>query len=986
MNSFLSIVAGDLLKKYGSNLSNITIVFPNKRASLFLNEELIRQSGGNPVWSPRYLTISELFRSVSPLIIADQIKLVCELYKHYAAITQTTESLDEFYGWGEMMLADFDDLDKNMGDAHLIFENTADLHEYDSIPFLTDMQKEALKNFFSNFSDDNESHLKKNFQQLWNNMECIYTSFRKGLRNQDIAYEGMLYRDVIDNDLISGLDGTTFAFVGFNLLQKVEQKLFEKLARDGKAVFYWDYDKYYMNPDNEAGKYIREMMRCFPNEITEDEHPEAFNNMGQKDVTYISASSEDIQARYVSQWLTQERIDAGKRTAIVLCDEKLLPTVIHSLPDAVKNINITTGYPLSQTLIATFVKQVFTLKLSGNSKRKSSLRLHFVNNVLRHPYMKYLSPLVEEVMAYINDNHIYYPTLDDIAKDENLRMLFTPLTAEQQKDNTSRNIAIISIMLSAIKTIAMQSENLRAESDDADEEKEVEETSTEMQLMQESLYRMHQILTRILSMIESGELDVDVMTMQGLLNQIIRSTTVPFHGEPIIGVQIMGVLETRNLDFDNILILSANEGNIPKGVNDASFIPHTIRRSYGLTTVENKVAIYAYYFHRMIQRAGDVTFTYNDTSSDIRTCEMSRFMMQLLAESKMKISKANMTSKLSVIGSERKEVTKNISVIERMEKKGSISPSALNNYLSCQLLFFYKNVCGIKDNDESDIEEMDNRTFGLVFHKAAQLLYTPFIGKTVNAADIDAIFKNTNYIERIIDQAFMEELFKIDTKKQPDRKMPALDGSQLINRNIITRLIKDLLRYDRRQCPFNIIALECEVRDKIRVQTNKGELKLLVKGYIDRLDQVRDANGNSCIRVVDYKTGGGEPKANSVESIFSSDPSDRRNHNDYYLQTLLYCSILAAPEYPGKGNPQIGNVPVVPALLYPHKSSRDDYNPVLKLGSEAIADYRDHDEEYKNRLHNILSEIFDYTKPFTPTEDTKKCERCYFSAICGHMK
>lgn len=975
MNSFLSIVAGDLLKKHGSNLSKITIVFPNKRASLFLNEELIRQSGGNPVWSPQYVTISELFRSVSPLIVADQIKLVCELYQHYVAITNSTESLDEFYGWGEMMLADFDDLDKNMGDSKLVFENTSELHEYDSVPFLTDLQKDALKRFFDNFNEDNESHLKKNFELLWNNLGNIYNSFRDGLRNQSIAYEGMLYRDVIDNNLLESQEETIYAFVGFNLLQKVEQKLFENLAREGKAVFYWDYDAYYMHADNEAGKYIREMMRCFPNEITEEEYPDAFNNMKEKDITYISASSEDIQARYVSQWLTQERIDAGKRTAIVLCDEKLLPTVIHSLPDTVKNINITTGYPLSQTLASTLIKQIFNLKLLGNARRKSSLRLHQVNNVLRHPYMRYLSPLVDEVMTYLNDNHIYYPTIDEVAKAENLRMLFTPLTPEQQKDNKSKNIAILSLLLTTIKMIAQKSES---ENND--------QNSTETQLMQESLYRMHQILTRILSMIESGELDIDITTMQGLLNQIIRSTTVPFHGEPIIGVQIMGVLETRNLDFDNILILSANEGNMPKGVNDASFIPHTIRRSYGLTTVENKVAIYAYYFHRMIQRAGNVTFTYNNTSSDIRTCEMSRFMMQLLAESKMDIKTANMTTEINIVGNERKEITKNSSVIERMEKLGKISPSAINNYLNCQLIYFYKDVCGIKDDDESDIEEMDNRTFGLVFHKAAQILYAPFKGREVKSSDIEAMLKDASFIERAIDQAFMEELFKIDTKKHPDRKMPNLDGTQIINRNIIIRLIKDLLNYDRKNCPFKIIDVECYVNDYIKVQTNRGELSLLVKGIIDRLDMVTDENGSPVARVVDYKTGSVEASASSLESVFSTNPNDRKHHNDYYLQTMLYCSILASPEVPHKNNPYIGNTPVVPALLYPHKSKKEKYNPVLKFGQTPISDYMEYNDEYKNRLHKLLSDIFDYSKPFSPTEDVTKCEKCYFSTICGQMK
>ncbi|MCQ2220952.1 MAG: PD-(D/E)XK nuclease family protein [Prevotella sp.] len=978
MKSFLSIVAGDLLKKYGSNLSNITIVFPNKRASLFLNEELIKQSGGRPVWSPQYMTISDLFRSASELIVADQIKLVCELYRHYSSITGTTETLDEFYGWGEMMLADFDDLDKNMGDSQLIFENTSELHEYDSVTFLTDEQKAALKKFFSNFKDDQSSVLRQNFKQLWDKLKDIYDTFRESLYNQGIAYEGMLYRDVIENNLLAHDEGKLYAFVGFNLLQKVEQQLFENLAREGKAVFYWDYDTYYMKEDNEAGKYIRELMRVFPNEITEDTHPDAFNNMRKKDITYMSASSEDIQARYVSQWLTNERIDAGKRTAIVLCDEKLLPTVIHSLPETVKNVNITTGYPLSQTLVATFVKQFFTLKMSGHSGRKSALRLHQVNNVLRHPYMKYILHDVVEVMTRLNDNHIFYPTIDDISSDEVVRQFFSPLSSGEQKDTRSRNMTLLHQLLSALKMIAKQSRRSFGE--------EENELNHELQLMQESIYRMHQIITRISTMIEEGELNVDTITMQGLINQIIRSTTVPFHGEPIIGIQIMGVLETRNLDFDNMLILSANEGNMPKGVNDASFIPHTIRRSYNLTTVENKVAIYAYYFHRMIQRASNVTLTYNNTSSDARTCEMSRFMMQLLAESNTKIDVERISNEISVCKTTRMPISKTPEVIRKMTEKGKISPSAINNYLNCQLIYFYKNVCDIKDNSDGDEEEMDNRTFGLIFHRAAEILYKPYEGKIIRKEDIEAMLKDPSVINRAIEQGFKDELFKMKSKELRERKMPQLDGTQLINYGIIRRLITSLLNYDKKQCPFKIIKLEHYVEDTIELNTDYGTSHLMVNGIIDRLDEVRDVKGDAVIRVVDYKTGSKVASANDIDAVFSTERADRHKHNDYYLQTLLYCNMLSSPETPHEDTLNIGNTPIVPALLYPHKALQDGYNPILKFSKDMINDSREYTAEYKEKFYKLLSEIFDRSIPFKPTDDINKCAQCFYSAICGKYK
>ncbi|MDO4992461.1 MAG: PD-(D/E)XK nuclease family protein, partial [Prevotellaceae bacterium] len=245
MKSFLNIVAQDILEKYGNNLSEIVVVFPNKRASLFLNEELIRQSDGKPVWSPQYMTISELFRAHSQLVVADQIKLVCELYRHYAEKTGTTESLDDFYGWGELMLSDFDDLDKNMGDAEHIFENTDELHAYDNANYLSDEQKAALKRFFANFNDET-SQIKQNFASLWNCLGDIYNSFRDSLRAQGIAYEGMLYRDVAESLKVAtttqhhplptqgGWEGlnTHYLFIGFNLIQPVEQELMAYLQRE----------------------------------------------------------------------------------------------------------------------------------------------------------------------------------------------------------------------------------------------------------------------------------------------------------------------------------------------------------------------------------------------------------------------------------------------------------------------------------------------------------------------------------------------------------------------------------------------------------------------------------------------------------------------------------------------------------------------------------------------------------------------------------
>ena len=353
MKSFLEHVAEDLLSKYGTNLSRVAVVFPNKRASLFLNEHLARLAG-QPIWSPSYITISDLFRSHSALKVADPILLVCELHKCFTQCTGIDETLDHFYGWGQLLLADFDDLDKNMGPADRVFANLRDIHELDDVSYLTEEQREMIRRFFSNFSEDHNSELKERFLRLWSHIGDIYHTFNDKLAEKQLCYEGALYRKVVEDESLA-FNYDTYVFIGFNHLLQVERRLFQRLEQAGKAVFYQDEEK-----------------------------------MPPRELTYISAPTENIQARYVAQWLTPERIAAGRRTAIVLCDENLLQTVIHCLPDKVEKVNVTTGYPLNQTAAATLVAQFINLQVNGYSPKTGTFRRHWLEMLRRHPYAELL--------------------------------------------------------------------------------------------------------------------------------------------------------------------------------------------------------------------------------------------------------------------------------------------------------------------------------------------------------------------------------------------------------------------------------------------------------------------------------------------------------------------------------------------------------------------------------------------------------------------
>lgn len=951
MKKFLEYVAEDIIHKYGTNLSKIAVVFPNKRASIFLNEQLAIKAG-HPLWSPAYITISDFFRQHSSMLIGDPIKLICEIHKSFIECTNIEESLDHFYGWGQLLLSDFDDIDKNMADASNVFKNIKDIHELDDISYLTDEQKEILHKFFSNFTADNESELKKRFLQLWCHFEEIYNNYKERLRKQNIAYEGMLYRDVAQQDIKCKYD--KYLFVGFNMVQKVEQKIFTTLQKEHKAGFYWDFDFFYMKPNaNEAGHYISKYIKYFPNELDLSDK-NIYNNFSSgKKITYANASTENIQARYVSNWLKEnDRYKHGKNTAIVLCDESLLPTIIHCIPKEVECVNITSGYPLFQTPIASFVLQLLDLKLKGYSHNKDRYQQYYVTQILSHPYAQYISEKCSELLAELKENNIYYPTLQTLNKD-----IYTKFLFELKNDN-------VSLMQWLVDILKLVATNIGDEDRDP--------------LFQESIFRMYTLCNRLNDLVKSGDLDVDVITLQKLIIQLINSTSIPFHGEPAEGVQIMGILETRNLDFDHILILSCNEGNMPKGITDSSFIPYSIRKAYELTTVDNKVAIYAYYFYNLIQRASDITIVYNSSTEDGNTGEMSRFMLQLMTDGNFNIQRLSLKTDQQLMYSKPKVIAKDKAISNILNMMKFISPTSINRYMRCPLQFYYYNIAQLKELDNTD--EMDNRMFGNIFHSAAEILYRKYLNcnnHIITKETISNILKNKSLIERIVDEAFSEIYFKQKYTTKDNKTY--YNGLQLINREVIIRYLKRLIEIDSLLAPFSIVGIENDVYENITFTVNGNERKICIGGRIDRIDKIIDKETNTeKIRIVDYKTGSSNLKdAKSLDDIFIC-PLNTEIHADYYLQIMLYSLIVRINK---KYNEL--NLPVSPALLFIQHSSEEGYNPIISINKKKINDISDFIPEFTENIKKILSEIFDIATPFKPTTERKNCLNCPYAKLCG---
>nr|WP_320038795.1 PD-(D/E)XK nuclease family protein [uncultured Bacteroides sp.] len=954
METFLSIVAKDLYKRHGADLSRVAVIFPNKRAGLFFNEHLAEEAN-RPIWSPAYFSISELFqqlsaqRSKNPLKLGDSIKLVCELYKIFREETKSEETLDDFYFWGELLISDFDDADKNLVDADKLFSNLQDLKNImDDFDFLNEDQEAAIRQFFQNFSIEKRTALKEKFISLWDVLGNIYHRYKEELANQNIAYEGMLYRSVIEQLDASQMKYDTYVFVGFNVLNKVETKFFQLLRDAGKALFYWDYDEFYTNEKNhEAGEFIRRNLKEFPSALS----GVTFNKMIQpKKVRFVASSTENAQARFLPEWIHGNVTGKESESAVVLCNEALLLPVLHSIPDSVQHVNITMGFPLAQTPVHSFITALLELQTEGFRTDTGRYAYATVQAVLKHPYTRQLSSKANELEKDLTEKNRFYPLPSELKQDDFLGLLFTPQLS---------NMDLCRYLSDALKEVATIY-NKEKESDDVFN-----------QLYRESLFKAYTLINRLGSMIDKGDLVVQTGTFKRLLNKVLSASNIPFHGEPAIGMQVMGVLETRNLDFKNLVMMSLNEGQLPKGSGDSSFIPYNLRKAFGMTTIEHKNAVYAYYFYRLMQRAENITLMYNTASDGLNRGEWSRFMLQFLIEWPHEIAREYLEAGQSPQTAKEIIIEKTPEVMKRLQnfydvrcnKRAQFSPSALNTYMDCQLKFYYTYVAKLKPKPEVS-SEIDSAMFGTIFHRSAELIYGDFKahGNVVNKEQIEQLLHNDVKLQGYVDRAFKEEFFQVQLDEKPE-----YNGVQLVNSKVIASYIRQLLRNDKEYTPFTLVDMEKKVSEDITIPTAKGEILSRIGGTIDRMD-----SKDGTLRIVDYKTGGFPKAAADIAALFT--PAE--NRPNYIFQTFLYAAIMTRQQ----------KQKVAPSLLYIHQAASADYKPYIEIGlrnnKTFVEDFTPYEEEFRELLTQLLSDIFNSEQPFNQTKFVNKCEFCDFKALC----
>ncbi len=944
MNPFLKQVANYLYINHRTELSEFCLVFPGRRAGVFftayLNELLDK-----PMLSPEIITINELISSLTDLQLADPVSLVLKLQEVYSKETGHQEPLDEFFFWGEILLADFDDIDKYLLNADDLFRNISDLKELENqFEYLTEEQKRAIDEFWGNLDKVPHSFNKEKFIGIWIKLAAIYHRFREVLKQGNIAYSGMVYRQVAEamtDRQLSELRAGKYVFIGFNALNECEKAIFKMLEKQQRAMFFWDYDDLYLKDgENEAGRFLRSNMISFPsprNFVLENQVPE-----GKRKITLVSVPGNITQAQAVNLPQVLNSFPLNNRfdnTAFVLADENLLVPVISSVGKRFSDINITMGYPFVNTPVYGFISQLISLQKNIRKSSKSAVFYYKpVVALLNHQFV--VNPEIKEFVSGIHKKNKVYINAAELRFSPFVKKIFScPESWLDILDYFSEVIRELSL-----KTDTPEDEHVKLES--------------------EYLFQAYLSVQRLKDTLSGLNVpDFPVKILYRLLDQSLRRISIPFEGEPLTGLQIMGLLETRCLDFENLVLFSANEGFLPRISPGHSFVPYHLRKGFGMPTYEDRDAMYAYYFYRMIQRTRNTVLVYNSITEGIASSEKSRFLYQLLYDSDFEIEQLNLSFNFKGTTNEPIRIDANAGhirkLIDRYSEK-NLSPSAINTYLDCKLKFYFKYIAGIKEKEELK-EEIDAVLFGNLFHYAIELLYRPFVNKTVEAEALKLFRGDKRRIEEVVRQSIAVKYYQMTPEEASKMK---LSGQSILIASHIRDYIHQLLENDMAFAPFWVESLETEYAADFLVALGTDQVKIRIGGIVDRMD--RTANG---LRIVDYKTGRGlKLDFKDWSQLIDRNFYDRRKE---IFQTLIYSEILSRTEKSA----------ILPTIYKLDNLFDEDFEPsVIYQGNKLT--YQSVCTEFREVFSEVLSEIFSASNVFDQVRDSQKCSYCPYNKIC----
>ena len=921
MTPFLKQVARHYYNDGAGDISRLCFVFPNRRALRFFEHYLgqeIAACGRGPVVSPQLFTMNDFFYRAAGAGVTGKIPLLIELYRCYRELNPAAEPLDDFIFWGDTILGDFDDVDKYLVRVDHLFTNVSDLKAMqDDWSWLTDTQREAVRRFTRHFLSPGS--VKDSFLSIWRILLPLYERFNEVLTEKGMWYEGKVYRE-----LCGRLDSTPaadimadrfpwsekFVFVGLNALNECEKTLLRRLHNAGLAEFCWDWrSDFIKDGHNKSSVFLSGFVQEFPQAFEPD--PEG---LPECEFNVLSVPGGILQAKQLPELLSRCNPSPGIETAVVLPDENLLIPVLNSIPGHVAKLNVTMGYPISGSQIGVLIKDLGDLQL--HLRERAGAWYFYHKQVWTVVSNSLIRKALGEEGAAILDNcrkkRAYYISEAELKGHPVLEAIFRPVVRGTAADKHQVK-AICGWMQEVLIKLAL------AVKDDP-----------EMQLELDFARICHQQLADL----QKYDLDITPLSFFRLLEQIIAMATVPFQGEPLEGMQIMGPLELRALDFENLIILSCNEGVFPRRSVSASFVPPELRKGFGLPTYEYQDAVWAYYFYRSIQRASKVWRVYDSRTEGVKGGEKSRYLSQLELHFKVKINHYEVQADLGGSplpgGIEKKQ--------EHLRKlaDGHLSASSIKDYADCPARFFYSKVEDLKPEKEVS-EFLDSGMIGTVLHKAMEILYP--VRKTIDAAFVAALRKDKKRIRELVDRLICKQLNTFE-----------VSGRNLVFADLICRYVDAVLAADAAMLAkcgrMSIQGVEMEAH------LEAGGFNFI--GYVDRLDCTAPGK----LRVVDYKTG----RVEAADLEFSGDGLPKIG-----LQLYLYKRMVQAM-FPDAG---VGGAIYQPAGLMSGE-------PVYSLPL---------DEEYceamEKKLAEILTEIADLDVPWERTDDVRKCEWCDFRTICG---
>lgn len=964
MKPFLYQVAALFYQAYGAEIHRLAFVFPNRRAGLFF-QKYLSEISERPLFSPSILTINDLFMQLSGKHPADRIQMLFRLYALYKQRSGSSESFDEFVYWGEMLLNDFDDIDKYMVDARMLFRNVSDLKSLDDdFNYLSPEQIQAIRSFWSSFYPKGDSPNQQHFLELWEILYDLYAGLRTSLAEDGCGYDGMIFREVVEQlekEAMADFPFDQVVFVGLNALSVSEERLLLALQKKGVADFYWDYvEPWVTDPDNKASFFLERNLRLFPSRMQL-----AAEEPVQAEIRVMGVPSAIGQAKQVypilQAWAGEQQLtdESALRTAIVLPDEHLLVPVLNAIPETIRHINVTMGYPLAGTPVAALMEYILTLQKNVRYiDRVPVFYFRDVLPILNHQYVMAAAP--EEVSQLVKDmtagNRIYVHA-SDLNRNELLSILFAPVqNAGELSDYLIRVLESLNACL----------RSHRSEPDD-DEAVSPAKGQTTADIEQEFIFHYFATVNRMKEVMREAEVEMRLDTYFRLLKRMTDLITIPFEGEPLSGLQIMGVLETRALDFDRLIILSMNEGIFPLKKAANSFIPYNLRRGFGLPTYEHQDSVWAYHFYRLIRRARQVTLLYDTRTTGLQTGEVSRFVHQLRYHYQYPLIDELVVYDVasSAVPPISVEKTAEVETLLSDFLAGgprALSASAINTYLDCPLKFYFSVVEQIQEEDEIT-ETVERDVFGSILHKVMEELYAPFKGKLVTADLLKLLRKDQPLLTGAIARAFAELFFKSPVVRP-------LEGENFLTGEMIRKYVEKILEQDARFTPFYYVESEKKVRAALALHNGKV---VQLKGFIDRVD-----SSDRTLRIVDYKTGSGKLAFESVEGLFDKEAKDRPKA---VMQVFLYAWMYQQlPEYGGQ--------PIQPAIYYLRTLFQGSFDPVVQQTqgrgkADKVDVFQTFSSDFEESLRQCLDEIFNPDLPFTQTATGKACAYCPFRGLCG---